>query len=52
MASNSGSGGLLPGRRGRLYIVAAVVGLLVLVVWLFLFIDSRGCTWGSVTFAG
>ena len=47
MASSLGSGGLLPGRRGRLYIAAAVVGLLVLVVWLFLFIDSRGCIWCS-----
>lgn len=47
MAGISGSRGLLPGHRGRLYIVAAVAGLLAFVVWLFSFIDSRGCTWCS-----
>ena len=47
MASSSGSRGFLPRRRGRLYIVAAVAGLLASVVWLFFFTDSRGCVWCS-----
>ena len=47
MASSSGSRGLLPSRRGSLYIVAAVAGLLAFVVWLVFFIDDRGCTWCS-----
>ena len=44
VASSSGSRWFLSGRRGRLYVAAAVMGLLTLMAWLFVCIGSGGYT--------